>query len=414
MNHALALEVLGGPMDGVRLNLPKDLTVAGVGRQVGNNMTLPFDMTISRWHATIKKEGLDYYLVDEKSVSGTWLNGERVEKIKIKPGMIFLLGGTIIEVIEQPLPDNNVVLEIKYFENPATIYRFSDQLTSIWRSLFSEKNEKKYCSITGFFQQPAFYKMKKMSSYKCIQRLCRSDSRTIVANWINQCDIQPRYRFLHENLYLTSPRMWHVLDIASSRNTKEIDFSKFIDAVLDEKKSLAARIILKDNVFIQSAKHKFQKKEKKKQVSPESKMDPIQELLLSSLEKFETIIAGFIEDALNAGMSRRSSLNVKSNLNLEQVFSHSDQTLLRNHLKKLEKNLVAVLAAHRDSLRIFEKELGNRISAVLKKGENKGLFPISDSDHDVSKAVKSVLKESELEGLSDRIVRQAVKNNIIP
>ena len=414
MEYGFVLEVLGGPMDGLRLNLSKEMTTTRIGRQVGNNLTLPFDMTISRWHATIRKEGLDHYLIDEHSVSGTYLDGKRIKKIKIEPGMIFLVGGTIIEVTGQPLADKNVVIENKYFENPAIVYRFSDQLKGVWESLYSGENEKKYGSITGFFQQPAFYRIKNLASYRCIQQLCRFDSRKIVSDWIDRCGIKPKYWFIQENVYLTAPRMWHVLDMASHGNTKKIGFYDFIQAVLNEKKSLAARILLKDDVFIWNFKNRFHKKEIQKKTVSHPKTDPVQDLLLSSLRKFETIISGFIEDAINAGISRGRPAIKMSKLTIAADPEKTDQTVLRNQLKTLEKNLVAILAAHRDSLRLFEKELGNRISAVLNQDKSKGLFPLPDSDDRVSKAVRSILKESELEGLSDRIVRQTIKKKIIP
>ncbi len=85
---------------------------------------------------------------------------------------------------------------------------------------------------------------------------------------------------------------------------------------------------------------------------------------------------------------------------------------LSNRLKRLEKNLVAVLAAHRDSLRLFEKEMGSRIHQVIAHEDQKGLFALSNSEDSVANAVKRVLKEAELEGLADRIVRQTVKNKI--
>ncbi len=274
MDSTMALEVLSGPMDGLRVRLLNDGATTRIGRQVGNHMTLPFDMTISRWHASVKKEGKAYYLIDEKSVSGTWVGGSRIDKIEVKPGVVLLLGGTIIEVIELPLMENNIVFEDNYFNNPLDIYDFSDALKNIWESL---KKEKKYFGVTRIFQQPEFQRQKKMYTYKGIQQVCRFDPRKAISDWMEQCDIYPEYRFFHQDQHITSPRMWGILDIASNWNTKKIDFTGFIEAVLNEQRSPAARVLNEDPLFISYVKNKFAKPKEapKKSLASSYKADPL-------------------------------------------------------------------------------------------------------------------------------------------
>lgn len=412
MDKTMVLEVLSGPMDGLRVRLLDDTATTRIGRQVGNHMTLPFDMTISRWHASVKKEGQAHYLTDEKSVSGTWVGGSRIDKIKMTPGMVLLLGGTIIEVIELPLMENNITFEDNHFNNPVDIYDFSDALKSVWDSLGKEK---KYFGISSVFQQSEFHRQKKLYTYKGVQQLCRFEPRKAISDWIGQCDIYPKYRFFHQDQYITTPRMWGVLDIASNWNTKKINFLRFIEAVLDEQRSPVARVLNEDTPFVQYVRNKFAtpKKTLKKTSDVSGKSDPLQEILTRTFIQMETIISGFIEDAISSGLPTGETIKPSSNLNLEKDWDGTEQSDLSIRLKRLEKNLVAVLAAHRDSLALFEKELGSRIHQVIAREDHKGLFSISNSDTSVSNAVKRVLKEAELEGLADRIVRETVKNKIV-
>jgi len=418
MDNILALEVLGGPMDGLRLNLTNGVESARIGRQVGNQLALAFDMTISRWHASVKKEGKEFYLIDEKSVSGTWINGKRAEKKQIEPGMIFLLGGTIIEVFSQPSLTGNITIGDDFFENPLDIYKFSNELEETWKNLIKGDNEKKYCGIAGFIQQAPFYNLQNLKTYPCFQKIRSYNTRSVLATWINQCEIKPSYRFFQTSSLFTSPRMWNVLDIASKGNTEKVTFTNFLEAVLEEKRNLPARIISKDNLFLQDLKNEFKKKPNKQEPDPvkTAPSDIRNEQVLSSLIKFETILSGFMEDAIHSGMTQSRPQKKARISALKNLYLNNDSQILSAYLKKLEKNLIAILAAHRDSIRIFERELGKRIHTALNTEEKrgKGLFPMSESDKQISNAVKSVLKESELEGLTDRIVRQIVKNKITP
>ena len=90
------------------------------------------------------------------------------------------------------------------------------------------------------------------------------------------------------------------------------------------------------------------------------------------------------------------------------------QPELSERLRILEKNMVALLAAHRDALALLEKELGSRIYQAMEREEHKGKFPaLSNSGASISSAVKRVLKDAQLEGLSDHIVRNAIKDKVI-
>ncbi|HMX32198.1 MAG TPA: FHA domain-containing protein [Leptospiraceae bacterium] len=58
-----------------------------IGRGVDPTKEIPVNsMELSRVHATIEKKKLDYYLIDNFSKNGTFLNGE-----KLAPGIPYIL-----------------------------------------------------------------------------------------------------------------------------------------------------------------------------------------------------------------------------------------------------------------------------------------------------------------------------------
>ncbi len=410
MDTTMALEVIGGPMDGLRTCIRDTRSPVLIGRQVGNHLTLPFDMTISRWHASVTREGKDSYLTDEKSLSGTWFEGSKVDKIKLKPGMILLVGGTMVEISEIPASQGGVLLEDGFFNDPLEVYDFTAPLKQIWDRL---QQKTSYIDISHIFQQPEFYRPKQLDAFEGIKRLLSPDFKKNMFFGSGPCNVYPKYRFFHKDQRITPPRVWAILDMASDANTKPVDIQGFIEAVLNEKKSPAARVLNGDVAFVEGASNRFQAPPKAAP-DPPKEVDPFKKILAGSFLRIERIISGFIEDAVSAGFAKGTPARPDQDLDFETALNTTQQADLNNRVKRLEKNLVAVLAAHRDAVTLFEKELGHRINGAIDHGDHKGLFPPrSNSSASVSAAVKRVLKEAELEGLAENIVRKTIKNKVI-
>lgn len=77
------LVVKRGPNVGSRFALEKDLVHAG--RHPESDIFLD-DVTVSRRHAEIFREGAQYFVRDAGSLNGTYLNRERVEKALLHDG----------------------------------------------------------------------------------------------------------------------------------------------------------------------------------------------------------------------------------------------------------------------------------------------------------------------------------------
>ncbi len=69
-----------------------------IGRSERNDIEL-LDSSVSRVHAYIRKKGNQYFIIDNESKNGTYLNGEKIKEAKIKTGDVIIIGKYRIKVI---------------------------------------------------------------------------------------------------------------------------------------------------------------------------------------------------------------------------------------------------------------------------------------------------------------------------
>jgi pSer/pThr/pTyr-binding forkhead associated (FHA) protein len=66
-----------------------------VGREMGCDIVLGADPTVSRLHARIAREGVGFVLYDNGSSNGTFVNGQRVRApVPLAPGDAVQFGAT--------------------------------------------------------------------------------------------------------------------------------------------------------------------------------------------------------------------------------------------------------------------------------------------------------------------------------
>ena len=95
MRHIL-VEVVGGPMDGLRSR--HSTAEYRIGRGPGNDLTLPADPMISTDHARIVREGRTFFLEDLGSRNGTYIGDSRItDRVPIGAGTTFRTGHTQLE-----------------------------------------------------------------------------------------------------------------------------------------------------------------------------------------------------------------------------------------------------------------------------------------------------------------------------
>lgn len=85
--------VMNGPEDG--RTFPVSRSAATIGRQESSDIPVLLDLSVSRKHALIVKEGPDYYLEDLNSRYGTTLDGRALaERQKLQDGSMIRVGET--------------------------------------------------------------------------------------------------------------------------------------------------------------------------------------------------------------------------------------------------------------------------------------------------------------------------------
>lgn len=92
----IRVEVVGGPMDGLRKRADGD--ALEIGRGADNDLCLPLDPGVSARHARIVREDRTFWLEDLESRNGTYLGEERLlRRVPIGPGATFAVNRTQIQ-----------------------------------------------------------------------------------------------------------------------------------------------------------------------------------------------------------------------------------------------------------------------------------------------------------------------------
>lgn len=86
----VVLTVVAGPRTGVKLRL-RDKPVITIGRSKTTDFHV-LDGAMSRVHAVIAYDAGEWYVEDQKSRNGTWIDGRQIERETIETGAVILLG----------------------------------------------------------------------------------------------------------------------------------------------------------------------------------------------------------------------------------------------------------------------------------------------------------------------------------
>ncbi len=94
------LEVMSGPEDGKRFEITRD--DVSIGRLPENDFSIPLELTVSRRHAILSREGEEY---EVKILPGVMNPGEVEdqplspgETARVPPGRVFSLGNVQVEL----------------------------------------------------------------------------------------------------------------------------------------------------------------------------------------------------------------------------------------------------------------------------------------------------------------------------
>lgn len=84
------LTIMNGCFEGLEIPLDKPRII--LGRELGCNICLD-DSHVSDLHAAVIKNGGDFSIEDLGSGNGTYVNGERVQKCRLRDGDSISIGG---------------------------------------------------------------------------------------------------------------------------------------------------------------------------------------------------------------------------------------------------------------------------------------------------------------------------------
>jgi hypothetical protein len=101
------LIVRSGPTAGARYLLDTDVTT--VGRHPEADIFFD-DVTVSRRHAEVTRDGAEFEIIDQRSLNGTYVNGERVDRSTLGNGSEVRIGK----------------FRLNFFSSPADAPRASD------------------------------------------------------------------------------------------------------------------------------------------------------------------------------------------------------------------------------------------------------------------------------------------------
>lgn len=97
--RSAALEMIRGPQAGVTYHLDGDELTIGRSPQCSIFLN---DMTVSRMHATLRREDGCYVIRDENSYNGVWVNNRNVEAKALATGDFIQIGTFCLRFEESP------------------------------------------------------------------------------------------------------------------------------------------------------------------------------------------------------------------------------------------------------------------------------------------------------------------------
>jgi len=109
----LHLRVISGSSKGRTVSLDESQLPLSIGRDPENMISLDHT-AISRFHCSISSENGAYYIEDNKSTNGTYLNGRRIEKNRLSPGdeLIIANVGIVVEASPKSIYETHAPLDV--------------------------------------------------------------------------------------------------------------------------------------------------------------------------------------------------------------------------------------------------------------------------------------------------------------
>jgi len=306
----LRIEVIGGPMDGLKSILERNaLNVIGNNRQKKTknalSLNLIFDEYVGGQHAKIVHFENKWLIYDLTSINGSWFcsdNGisinasfsnvlEKItpdKPITVKEGSIIILGKTVLAFFLEceENKNNNASKEPDFYINPLENYQFNYECKEIWNDFY--KNEHfQYCDVTTLFKLLKKRDNRfKNDNFVCGNKISRAFNwKELCEQWPENYNYSDVYNFFSEKKVI-SLRVIDIFDNIIKKKKinssgKIISPNDIYQEIIDERKSVVAKFMEEDEDFL----NKF---------SLRKSFNQLDICLLEYLQKFDSLMVGFI------------------------------------------------------------------------------------------------------------------------
>lgn len=443
MSWQLAIEVIGGPMDGLFRPLSgKEVTI---GRKVGQDLALDRDRKISNQHALIRLEGHDWCLREDKkrpSKNGTSLDGKLIEpgeSYPLRPNQVIVMGSTAIEVFAISEKDSSFPPFFHEEGDPREVFGFTPELNALWNQIQFDNQEKGFIDSRSLFRGIAEKDRESgRGLFECVVNSISADSWVALGEWVVHKRLDPLFS-VDQGALIYPPRIWKILNLASRGNGRLVDPQKLLQALLEEGRSIPARYMAQDVHFLKAMGlrvpgHKIpiplvnptdisvNRPHSPPPPSTDSTAAPLShanQMEMAFWKKqakdFEAAVLAIFEDAFLPPGVNIPVFPPGFSQHLDGFLDAEDRDGAGEYLEAMRYYLLRVMNVYKESARKVEDEIIFRIREDLRNlkqqgGEAKGLWPIGKGDDNgrMVAALEKTIKNIELEGLSDRIIRQTI------
>jgi hypothetical protein len=443
MTPYLLIEVLGGPLDGLRTCGEKNKI--SIGRQVGNSLTLAIDQAVSGYHAEVVLEGNVWCLRDLGSTNGTWFKGNRLEPKVSTP----------LESEDQILVGTNTVLRILLAEKAVVPISFNahqvdlrkiqdmeEDFAGFWEGLYEKcppyldsgilfnhlGQDQQIGLLAGFFQH--------------------QDLADIIDSWIEQKRSANRAYRLDPDILTVAPRVLQFFEEVKKKDSR-LSVRGFIDAVLAERQ-VRGRDVKSLQLWLENYKTPVKSSavdpvpvsppEKKEVAAPvvsspdsppvspsasvekvvaeEKKQSEQSALFLDFVLQTEKIVLGFIKDAMHPTSVPEHFALPGFASTAEEILDKSEEKktaeFFKEYLPVLISSLKVVLVAQREGANNYPGKLDEQLTDILEEINKGSMFDQFRQSSNLSPAdrIRGVLKSAETSGLGEHLIRERIREKM--
>jgi hypothetical protein len=333
MASQAVIEVLGGPMDGLRLRLTG--REVSIGRKVGNLFSPFIDKRISKNHAVIVMEGHEWCLRDVSEQNKIVLNNKIIQvknqSYPLKDGDLFLIGSTVIEFYNDADYADDCLISGQCWSFPLEEFNFSDDMKELLNNIRDRAGSSSYYGINeialallNYLEDPATQDLARSLKYQAWNG--RGD-------WIDRLRPESCYAIGDGEKFIT-PRTIKIFELARAKTKGGvIGFEELRAATVEEGRSAAAKCMRDCGLNPAPPPDGFPPRRKTSNEEAEF------------ICEVEYLVKAVVKDAEDRHADRGSTLLPGFDSDFKQIYDSGDLKALSRYLNRLWRLLVLIFNA---------------------------------------------------------------------